>query len=249
MTADQLAWVAVVVLLASTVQAALGFGASLVVVSLGALAVPIGELLPVLVPVSCLATATILGVDRAHVSWRLLLTRILPLMAPGVLLGALVAERLADATARRVYGVLVVLLAARGLWALLRPAAQEPGADAPPAPPRGSAVWLLGAGLVHGVYATGGPLLVYVVDRLRLHPRVFRATLAGVWLTLNVMLTIGFAARGRLDASTALCSAALVPGLALGLFFGHRVHVALDPRRLRVGVLSLLLVVGVTLAT
>lgn len=243
MSPDQLAWIAVVVFLASSVQAALGFGASLVVVSLGALAVPIADLLPVLVPTSCLATATIFTVDRAHVSWRLLLGRILPLMAPGVILGALLAERLTDDVARRVYGVLLVLLAGRALLALRRP---EPAA--PPAAPRGAAAWLLGAGLVHGVYATGGPLLVYVVDRLRLPPRVFRATLAGVWLTLNLLLTVGFAARGRLDASTAACSAALVPGLALGLLVGHKVHVALDARRLRLGVLGLLVVVGVNLA-
>lgn len=243
MSAEQLAWIALVVLLASTVQAALGFGASLVVVSLGALVVPIGDLLPVLVPVSCLATATILTVDRAHVSWRLLLGRILPLMAPGVVVGALVAERLTDDVARRVYGVLLVLLAGRALLALRRP---EPVAT--PAARRGGAAWLLAAGLVHGVYATGGPLLVYVVDRLRLPPRVFRATLAGVWLTLNLLLTAGFAARGRLDAGTTACSVALVPGLALGLLLGHRVHLALDARRLRIGVLGLLVIVGASLS-
>ncbi len=244
MSADQLAWVAAVVVAATTVQAALGFGASLVVVSLGALRVPIGELLPVLVPVSCLATGTILAVDRAHVRWPLLLGRVLPLMAPGVVVGALLAERLSDDLARRVYGALLVVLAGRALLALRRP---EPAAAA--RPPRGAPAWLLAAGLVHGVYATGGPLLVYVIDRLRLPPRAFRATLAGVWLTLNVVLTAGFAARGRLDAGTATCSLALVPALAVGLLLGHRVHVGLDPRRLRLGVLGLLVVVGVSLAS
>ncbi|MCO5164760.1 MAG: TSUP family transporter [Planctomycetes bacterium] len=247
MTADQLAWLAGVVALASTVQAALGFGASLVVVSLGALRVPIAELLPLLVPLACLGPATILGLDRAHVAWRLLLARLLPLMAPGVVVGALLAERLSDDVARRAYGILVVLLALRGLLALLRAEATDeaPGGAAPP---RAGTAWLLGAGLVHGAYATGGPLLVYVVDRLRLPPRTFRATLAGVWLTLNLLLLAGFAARGRLDPATVTCSAALVPGMALGLLAGHGVHTRLDPRRLRLLVLSLLAVVGASLA-
>jgi uncharacterized protein len=240
-TAPELAWIAAVVLLASTVQSALGFGATLIVVSLGALRVPIAELLPVLVPISCLATATIFVADRAHVEWRLLLRRILPLMAPGVVMGALLADRLADDAARRAYGVLVVLLAAHSLWTLSRP----------PRPPASRATgghgWVALAGLMHGVYATGGPLLVFVVDRLGLPPRVFRATLAGVWLSLNLMLTIGFAARGRLDAGTAACSAALVPALAAGLALGHRVHTGLDRRTLRTLVLGLLLVAGVAL--
>ncbi|MBX3471362.1 MAG: TSUP family transporter [Planctomycetes bacterium] len=255
MSPEQLAWLAGVVFLAAAVQAALGFGASLVVMSLGALLVPMSDLLPLLVPLACLGPAAILTFDRAHVSWRLLLGRLLPLLAPGLALGLIVAERLGDAAARRAYGVLVVALAGRGLWALLRAAPADAPAyatddapdAAPAAPPRGTPAWLLAAGLVHGVYATGGPLLVYVVDRLRLPPRAFRATLAGVWLTLNLLLVAGFAARGRLEAASVATSAALAPCLALGLLAGHRVHTRLDPRRLRLGVLALLVVVGGTL--
>lgn len=247
MSPEQLAWLAGVVALAAAVQAALGFGASLVVMSLGALCVPMSDLLPLLVPLACLGPAAILTFDRAHVAWRLLLGRLLPLLAPGLALGLVVAERLGDDAARRAYGVLVVALAGRGLWALLRGAPADATDAAPDAPPRGASAWLLAAGLVHGVYATGGPLLVYVVDRLRLPPRSFRATLAGVWLTLNLLLVAGFAARGRLEAASVATSAALAPCLALGLLAGHRVHTRLDPRRLRVGVLALLVVVGGTL--
>lgn len=245
MTTAELGFLGAIVLLASTVQSALGFGASLIIVSLGALRLPIAQLLPVLVPLSCVATTTIVVVDRAHVDRRLLLRRILPLMAPGVVLGGLLAHRLADDAARRAYGVVVVLLAAHALWTLLRPAAP----DASARPPRASdAACVALAGLVHGVFATGGPLLVYVVDRLQLSPRVFRATLAGVWLTLNLLLTAGFAAAGRLDLGTLACSAALLPALGLGLALGHRVHTGLDRRTLRGLVLGLLLVAGVSLA-
>jgi len=253
--ADELVWLAAIVLLASTVQSALGFGASLIIVSLGALRVPIAQLLPVLVPLSCVATSSIVVVDRAHVDWRLLGRRVLPLMAPGVVLGAVLADRVADDAARRAYGVLVVFLAAHALWTLLRPAAVVAVAAAPPeaaAPARharaGDDVCVALAGLVHGVYATGGPLLVYVVDRLGLSPRVFRATLAGVWLSLNLLLTVGFVVAGRLDLGTLTCSAALLPSLLLGLAIGHRVHTGLDRRTLRALVLGLLLVAGVSLA-
>lgn len=251
MTTAELGFLGAIVLLASTVQSALGFGASLIIVSLGALRLPIAQLLPVLVPLSCVATTTIVVVDRAYVDRRLLVRRVLPLMAPGVVLGALLAGRLADDTARRAYGVLVVLLAAHALWTLLRPVAAvspaAPGAPARPARAGDSACVAL-AGLVHGVYATGGPLLVYVVDRLGLSPRVFRATLAGVWLSLNLLLTAGFVAAGRLDLGTLTCSAALLPALGLGLAIGHRVHTGLDRRTLRALVLGLLLVAGVSLA-
>lgn len=242
MTAPDLLWVGAVVALASTVQTAIGFGATLIVVTLGALRVPIAQLLPVLVPLSCLATASIVVTDRAHVDWRLLLGRILPLMAPGCVLGALVADRLAADAARQAYGVLVVVLAATSLWTLRRARADA----AAPASGRG-APWIALAGLVHGLYATGGPLLVHAVDRLALSPRAFRGTLAGVWLALNLGLTASFAAQGRVDAGTATCSAALLPALGVGLALGQRVHAGLDARTLRTLVLGLLLVAGAAL--
>jgi uncharacterized protein len=238
MSGEDLAWVALVVLLASSVQNALGFGASVIVVSLGALRVPIATLLPALVPISCLSTATIVLMDRAHVDARLLLRRILPLMAPGVVLGALLAERLVDDVARRAYGVMIVALAAHALWRLRREAAAATGTGTG---------WIALAGLVHGVFATGGPLLVYAVDRLGLSPRTFRATLAAVWLTLNIILTVSFALRGRLSVESATSSLMLVPALLAGLAIGHRVHTRLDPRTLRTLVLGLLLIAGASL--
>lgn len=246
MTGEDLAWVAAVVLLASSVQSALGFGASVIVVSLGALRVPIATLLPALVPISCLSTACVVLLDRAHVDRRLLLARILPIMAPGVVVGALLAERLADDVARRVYGALIVLLAAHALWRLARSRAATL-ASSPSRPAGGGAGFIAAAGLVHGVFATGGPLLVYAVDRLGLGPRTFRATLAGVWLTLNLLLTASFALRGRLSVESATASLTLVPALLAGLAIGHRVHTRLEPRTLRALVLGLLLVAGATL--
>lgn len=241
MTAE-LPFLGLTVLAAFTVQGALGFGASLLVLALGALRLPIPELLPVLVPLHCVGTAAVLRADRAHVDRGLLLGRVLPLMAPGVLAGALLAGSAADATLRRAYGLLVVLLALHGLWRLRREAG-------PPLPAARRAAAIVGAGLVHGVFATGGPLLVLAVDGERLEPRAFRGTLAGAWLALNLLLTVAFAAQGRLSLETLGLSAALVPSVGLGLLLGHAVHTRLEPTTLRAGVLGLLVVAGAHLAT
>lgn len=240
MTAE-LPFLALIVLAAFTVQGALGFGASLLVLALGALRVPIPELLPVLVPLHCVGTAAVLRADRAHVDRRLLLGRVLPLMAPGVVLGALVAGSTGDATLRRAYGLLVVGLALHGLWRLRRAEPVDVGGA-------GRRAAIVGAGLVHGVFATGGPLLVLAVDGERLGPRAFRGTLAGAWLTLNLLLTAAYAAQGRLGPETLGLSAALLPSVGLGLLLGHAVHTRLEPTALRAGVLGLLVIAGAHLA-
>jgi hypothetical protein len=46
----------------------------------------------------------------------------------------------------------------------------------------------MGAGLVHGMYTTGGPLLVYALGREGLSKHVFRSTVTAVWLVFNVGL-------------------------------------------------------------
>ncbi len=251
MSAD-LAWCAAVVVVAFAVQGALGFGASLLALALCAWRLPIHELLPVLVPLNCLATALIVALDRAHVARRLLLGRLFPLMVPGVVAGALLAGRAGDATLRRLYGLVVVVLAVHGLARLLRgrPAGAPAAGEAPGAPVqlgRGGA-WVVAAGVVHGVFATGGPLVVLALDRLGLDPRAFRGTLACLWLALNGLLVATYAAQGRLDANTLALSAALVPALAAGLALGHALHTRLDAVRLRLAVLGLLVVAGLQLA-
>lgn len=241
-----LAFLAGVVWLAFTVQTALGFGATLIALALGALRLPVPELVPVLVAVNVVATASVLAWDRGRVD-RVLLGRIFPAMVPGLVAGSLLAGVLADAALQRAYGVLVVAVAVAGLWRLARarPAAAGPRSVAK-GPPRASLV-IGAAGVVHGLFATGGPLLVLAVDRLGLDKGAFRTTLTAVWLVLNLLLTALFVVRGALDAEAAVAIAALLPAVALALAAGQWLHAGLAPRALRASVLVLLLGAGVGL--
>ena len=54
------------------------------------------------------------------------------------------------------------------------------------------------AGITHGLFASGGPLLVYALAGTTLDKTSFRATLVFVWFMLNLMLTITFLIDGSL---------------------------------------------------
>ena len=55
-------------------------------------------------------------------------------------------------------------------------------------------------GFVHGLFGTGGPMIVYVVRRRLADKRAFRSTLAVLWLVLNIGLLSKFALAGWSDA-------------------------------------------------
>ena len=99
---------------------------------------------------------------------------------------------------------------------------------------------LLGAGLIHGIYASGGPMLVYAIGREGLTKKVFRSTLSMVWIVLNVILVARFLLAGDYDREAGLDILLLVPTVPLGILLGEWVHHRIDERRFRMAVLALL---------
>ena len=229
-----------IVLLAFTVEATLGFGATVVTVTLASFLAPIDAILAAFVPLN-LALSTWLALrHRHHIAWPFLLTRVLPWMLLGLPLGLLALDALDATLARRLFGASVVALAALELARLRRPTAAP---DAP-LPPAARAALLAAGGFVHGLFATGGPLAVYVTGRELPDKGRFRATLAVLWLTLNALLVTSYALHGQLTPTSARTTALLAPALLGGLLLGEQLHRRLPPRAFRVGVFAALLAAG-----
>jgi len=224
------------------IEALAGFGSTVLTVAFGAQLVPLEVLLPSVVPVNLGLSAYMVARHFRHVDRHLLLREVLPLMGLGFPLGffafaELIGDR--DATLKAALGALIVALAGTELLRSRRP----------PTPlPRGLAPLLLGlAGVIHGAYGSGGPLLVYVLARRGAEKAVFRATLSAVWLVLGVALFGGYLAEGLITAETLGTSALLVPSLLLGLVLGERAHARVDAASFRLLTLVLLLAGGALL--
>jgi uncharacterized membrane protein YfcA len=238
-----------VVLLAYTTQTTIGFAAMVIAITLGTFVVAdIPTLLAILLPTSLIMTGAIVARNPQQVDRRLLLTRILPLMVAGGAVGYLVAERAANGrTLERVYGGLVVLFALSQFWRIFADSRRDEAVVQGPMPPAVSAGFMLAAGVIHGIYASGGPLLVYAVSRLRLDKSVFRTTLCTVFLILNTTLTVVFAIEGKIGAESLMRSASLLPVVLLSLVLGEWLHGRVDEKLFRLSVLVLLLFAGAVL--
>lgn len=236
-------WVAVgfFLFVAYTLEAVTGFGSVVIGLALGAQVVPLDQLLPVVVPLSVGMSCVMVGRYWRQIDRPLLLRQLLPAMLAGTALGYGVKSWFDAALLRQLFGLLIIWFATRELWRLRHAT-----------PQRQRPLWLsqgltLLAGISHGLFASGGPLLVYAVSGMPLDKTRFRATLACVWLSLNLALSVAFALDGRLLPALPRI-ATYLPLIFAGVYVGGKLHDRVSERHFRIAIYVLLLVTGALLA-
>ncbi len=205
------------ILFAYTAEAMTGFGSIVIALSLGALILPIDDLQTVLVPLNICMTGFLSWRHWRHIDWQLLARLIMPFMLAGTLAGYGLQPLLGGALLKIGFAVLVLWFALRELRRATR------GQVSAPKPGWWSRTVVLGAGVTHGLFASGGPLLVYGLAGLHLDKARFRATLILVWFSLNSLLTILFFSQGRLQP-LALQVLAYLPLIPVGVILGEHLH-------------------------
>jgi uncharacterized protein len=234
---------ALIVFAAFLVEAATGFGSMVVALTFGALWFDVNELLGWLIPVNMVLSTYLVARSRHHIEWRFLGTRMLPLMALGLLAGNLVATIAAQTIwLKPVFGLFVIAVAA---WQLKT--ALNPSSVAAPLPAPARIAALLGAGVIHGIFATGGPLAVFVSARELPDKAAFRGTLSLLWLVLNALVLPRLVLDGQITSTTLQTSGLLLLPLGLGIGAGEWVHHRLPEAHFRIVVAVMLLLAGTAL--
>lgn len=208
------------ILLSYTLEAITGFGSIVIAVSLGALIMPIGDLLPVLVPLNIFMSGYLVYKHRQHIQWPLLLKIIAPLMVMGTIVGTWMRPVLGNAELAAIFALVIVVFGARELYKSLRNVADS-------AHPRWlNQLLIAGAGITHGLFASGGPLLVFSLAGSKIDKGQMRATLLAVWFSLNSLLTVIFLFQGALTLvwpKLLMYLPLLVIGVLAGEYLHHRV--------------------------
>jgi uncharacterized membrane protein YfcA len=238
----ELALLIAIVAGAFAVEATIGFGATVITVAMASLIVPIERILPAFVPLNLILSGYLVARGWRHVDKKLVVWRVLPAMALGMPIGMLAFRVLDERWLRLILGAFVTVLSLVELARKGRAAASSL--------PRALELALLAiAGAIHGAFASGGPVVVYVVGRrIASDKALFRATLSFLWLILNLVLAVGYLQEGKLDVSALRDSLALAPGLLLGLVAGEKIHERVSSDGFRTAVFVLLLLVGVVLS-
>jgi len=196
--------------------------------------------LPILVALNIPMSGTIAFKNRHSIEFNLLLKIILPGMLLGTLSGYFIKPYINEGMLKQAFGVLVVWFATRELWRM-----HNSHEDLP------RPVWITRiitffAGITHGLFASGGPLLVYAVAGTKIDKAAFRATMIVVWFSMNIVLASAFLLDGRLQPL--LGSVAMyLPLLLVAVKLGNYLHEKINEKHFRLGIYGLLLVTGLIL--
>ena len=235
-----------VVLLANVVEAVTGFGSTIIAVTICANFYPIDFLVPVLVPANLLMSGYIVGRHWRHISARILFGVILPFVGLGAAGGLYMFNVLGTDKLKLVFGVFVLVFST---FQLVRHVRMKEGEGPAPLDRVQSGLWLFGGGVMQGMYASGGPMVVYYASRVFHDKGTFRATLSCLWLIVNICMSVSYYFTGKMTPATLRTSALVLPCILLGIVIGELVHRWIPERTFRIVVYALLIVAGAALVS
>ncbi|MEA5031953.1 MAG: sulfite exporter TauE/SafE family protein [Sphaerochaeta sp.] len=103
---------------------------------------------------------------------------------------------------------------------------------------------LFAAGIVHGMFSSGGPLVVLYATAALPDKARFRATLCLLWTSLNTIIILTDVFGKHLTAPVLGRTALLVPFLIAGIVAGERIHHRVDAKTFSIIVFGMLLLTG-----
>ncbi len=197
-----------VILFGVFLQAAVGFG-TVVTMPMGILLMGIGLTKPVVTFVALLTGLVVLSTEYKYINWRELV-KMAGVMLVGVLAALWIAGKVKMNFLLIFYGIVVIGI---GVKKLFFPSKQQSSKAI-----QNTALAI--AGIMQGLFVSGGSFLaVYAVDRMP-DKREFRATTNALWVVLNTVMLITYFAGGQVDRKVLIMGAIAIIPMILGTWLG-----------------------------
>ena len=198
-----------VILFGVFVQSLVGFGGTLITMPLGIILMGAGVTKPVMTFVAWITGAAVLITDYRFINWKEL-GKMIAVMLPCVLVGLWVMGQVQMSFLLIIYGAVIIAV---GVKKLFFPAKRAPSKAA-----QNTALGL--AGIMQGLFVSGGSFLaVYAVERLP-EKREFRATVNAVWAVLNIVMIITYFTGGKVDRQMLIMGAIAIAPTIAGIWLG-----------------------------
>lgn len=265
-----------VILLSNIIQGITGFAGTILAMPPSLMLVGYDTAKPVLNVLGLLSGIYVFAGHRKHVCWGEL-KKIVAVMAAGIVGGIFLKGYFAgrERALYALLGLFVVCLSLQGLHKLWRDwlgtqkdaaAGAEAAAEAKAAagaktaeakaaaegkasgPDKAGLYLLLGlAGIVHGIFVSGGPLLIGYLTK-RIQDKVsFRATISTVWVVLNTIILLDDIRSGLWNPELVKIQVASIPFLLAGMAVGSRLYAKMSQRLFMLITYVLLFVSGISL--
>lgn len=202
-----------VVFLANIIEGITGFAGTLLAMPLSMQLIGIQDAKPVLNVVAIIVSLVIAVRYYRDINKKEVL-KISFLMIIGMVAGLYMFSILPVKNLSVIYGILIIVVAIRGL-------STKKQNDFP----KGILILIvIGAGIIHGMFLSGGSLLVLYAVTVLKDKSMIRATLAPVWIILNSIILVQDITIGVFTSETLRLTAYCIIPLILALFIGSALH-------------------------
>lgn len=168
----------VVLFFANTVQAITGFAGTVLAMPPSAYLIGLDNAKVVLNVMAWISGLLIAVINYQHIRWKEL-AKIILFMILGMIVGIKICEVVhSDSILLTIYGVIILIIALKNL--LFKKEVKIPSAVL--------LIILILSGIIHGMFVSGGALLVVYAVQVLKDKDEFRATIAPVWLVLNTYM-------------------------------------------------------------
>ena len=199
--------------IAYAIQAITGFAGNIIAMPAGMATVGMQESVAMLNATGMIGCGLIAIQNWKHINWRelaIMLAVMTPFMFVGIWLDAVLPLGILS----KIYGAIVVVVGVRGLvlkqqrfmpkWLL--------------------AVLLVLAGLIQGMFVSGGAILaIYALQRLQDKDQ-FRATLSCIWMVLNFVYAALQLSQGHYTPDCLVMVAIAIPLLLVAIWLGNKLQ-------------------------
>lgn len=202
-----------IIFLANAIQAITGFAGTVLAMPASIFLIGIESSKVVLNAMGIFASLWILLIAYKFINWKELL-KVVVLMLIGMVAGMYLYSILPIFFLLKIYAVFIILIAIKGIvvkeekdlneWILI--------------------LIVLVAGMIHGMFVSGGPLLMIYILKKSKNKSVFRANISTVWIILNSYLAF---THYKQDLYTPfnlqILGLGIIP-LGIGTIIGNRLH-------------------------
>ncbi len=234
-----------VILLTNVIQGITGFAGTILAMPFGLMLVGYEVAKPVLNVLGIVAGVYVFLGNRKNVNWKEL-RKIVLVMAVGILGGIAVKDLFAgeEHLLYILLGVFIILLSIQGMHQQLHTKEVQ---ENKPEKALASNFLLVSAGVVHGIFVSGGPLLIGYLTK-KIHDKVqFRTTISTVWIFLNTLIMLDDIRAGLWTSSLLMVLLISLPFFFAGMFIGGKLYAKMSQTLFMKITYILLFVSGVVL--
>ena len=203
----------IIIFLTNVIQGITGFAGTILAMPPSLILVGYDVAKPILNVLGILAGVYVFVTQWKHVDWKQL-KKVVIVMAIGIFGGFFLKNALAgyDAVLYKFLGIFVIFLAIHGFYSIYG----QRQRDTKEKSSWKSMLLLIGAGIVHGMFVSGGPLLIGYLSNEIKEKTSFRATISTVWIILNSMILVQDICAGMWNAGLVMTQCISIPFLIAG---------------------------------